>query len=70
MKPAMTIIFGINLNFSQLREESTWAGVSQGTRGERGEARAGDYEENKCNMDKSCINRIIGSWISIHHLHK
>lgn len=50
MKPAMTIIFGINLNFSQLREESTWAGVSQGTRGERtrerekerGEARAGD----------------------------
>lgn len=35
MKPAMTIIFGINLNFSQLREESTWAGVSQGTRGER-----------------------------------
>lgn len=39
MKPAMTIIFGINLNFSQLREESTWAGVSQGTRGERARER-------------------------------
>lgn len=35
MKAAMTIIFGINLNFSQLSSESMWAGVSQGTRGER-----------------------------------
>lgn len=44
MKPAMTIIFGINLNFSQLREESTWAGVSQGTRGESKRVRRPEQE--------------------------
>lgn len=35
MKPTMAIIFGINLNFSQPGEENLWAGVSQGTRGEK-----------------------------------
>lgn len=62
----MAIIFGINLNFSQLCRGKMFTGVSQGTE-ERGEVGEGDYKENKCNADKSFINRITVSQISIYH---
>lgn len=74
VKPAMGIIFCINLNFSQPCEGKMFTGVSQGTqrgdtkcwRGSRRErteesGREGDQGENKCNTDKRAL--LIGLWV-------